>query len=193
MTTYRVDHDSMYGWPIIVKVNDNGSEESQAPTPDGSGKLRAGFDAWNATQVPPLVVAIVPPASQPHPSFDYAKPFTNNKELWVQMLKAMDDARAPFVVDPTTTGQTILANLRAQVKAVVAVLAPAPQGIKNALIQARVLAGSSTPEPLIPTTVDTMLAPELRIIIDVCEKAAIKGAGLVSLAALFQESLDNGG
>lgn len=186
--TYRVDHDPDHGWPIIVRININGSETSQAANPTGDGPLRPEFDAWNATQVPPLVVAIVPPPPPPTPTFfNYAQPFVNNGALWVKMWKALDDARATFVVSGATAG-TILTNLKAQVTAVVAVIATAPQGVQDALTQERVLEGSTT-AVLNSAGIAALTAAEARIIIDVCQKAATKGIAL-AIASLFL-SLDS--
>ncbi len=180
--TYRVDHDSVHGWPIIVRLNPNGSETSQAPTPDGSGSLRAEFDVWNATQLPPLVVAIVPPVVPPTPFFDYASPYLTNVALWVRMWKALDDARAPFVLAGATP-VTILTNLKAQVTAVVAVIATAPQGVQDALTQERVLEGSTT-AVLNGVGIAALTVVEARIIIDVCQKAATKGLALATASVV---------
>lgn len=182
MATYRVDHAPLNGWPIIVRVNLDGSETSQAPTPDGFGPLRAEFDVWNATQQPPLVVAIVVPPPPSTTFFDYAQPYVSNGALWVKMWKALDDARTPFVVSGATAA-TILTNLKAQITAVVAVIVTGPQGVQDALTQERVLEGSTT-AVLNGAGIAALTAVEARIIIDVCQKAATKGIAL-AVASMF--------
>lgn len=181
--TYRVDHQHDNGWPIIVRINLNGSETSQAPTADGSGPLRAEFDTWNADQVPPLAVSIVIPPPPPTPFADYARPFVNNVALWVRMHKALDDVRTTFVASGATAA-TILANNQDQVRAVVAVIATAPQGVIDALIQERVLEGSTTTEPLTDAKINAMAIGECRIIINMCQKAANKGIALAVAATM---------
>jgi len=183
---FRVDHDPINGYPIIVRINPNGSETSQAPNPTGAGPLRTEFDIWNATQIPPLVVAIAVPVVPPTPFGDYARAFVVNAPLWVRMHKALDDARAPFVISPPAaiTAATILANNRAQVSALVAVISTAPQGVIDAFIQERVLEGSTTPEPLNALAISTMTVAECRIIINMCQKAANKGIAIAVAANL---------
>lgn len=127
----------------------------------------------------------------PTPFFDYAQPFVNNSALWVKIWKALDDTRALFALSPTPTATTILANLRAQVNAVVAVIATAPQGVQDALIQERILEGSTTAEPLNPTAVSTMTAAECRIVIDVCQKAATKGMALALASFVLKNYIDS--
>lgn len=180
--SYRVDHEDGTGWPIIVRINANGSTTSQVATADGHGQLRAEFDAWNATQVPPLVVEIAIPTPPSTPFGDYAQPFVANAALWVRIHKALDDVRATFVLNPAPTAATILANNRAQVSALVAVIVTAPQGVIDAFIQERILEGSTTPEPLNAAAIASMTVAECRIIINMCQKAANKGIAIAVAA-----------
>jgi hypothetical protein len=120
----------------------------------------------------------------PKPFFDYSQVYLANIGIWVRMWKALDDARAPFLLTPTPTAVTILANLRSQVSGAVAVIAAAPQGVIDALTQERILEGSTTPDPLNALAISTMTAAECRIVIDVCQKAATKGIALAAAARI---------
>lgn len=128
--------------------------------------------------------AAIAEANNPRPILNWAQGYVSNLKIWILMLKAMDDTRAAFALSPTPTAQTILANLRAQVSAVVAVIATGPQGLQDALTRERILEGSTMPDPLNQTAINAMTAAECRIILDVCQKAAAIGVGVCAGAFL---------
>lgn len=114
---------------------------------------------------------------------DYAAPYVNNIRMWVKIEKALDDNRANLVLSPTPTAATILANMKAQVNAAIAVLASdASQAVKDEFIRERILQGSTTPEPLNAAAVNGMTIGELRIIQNVLKIAANKGLAIAAIA-----------
>lgn len=115
----------------------------------------------------------------PTPIKDYAQGFINNLALWVKLHKAIDDERNTFDISTATAG-TILSKVRAQLKAVRAIIATAPQGVIDKFHQERVLQGSTTALPFTDAAIDGMTVAECRICLSVARLAANQGLAIVS-------------
>jgi hypothetical protein len=145
-------------------------------TADGHGPLRAEFDAWNATQVPPLVVEIAIPTPPPTPFQDYARPFVANAPLWVRIDKTLDDARATLPVSPTAADITTCLKLQAS-NVTALIVNNAPPGIIAAFTAERQLRS-------LTTAINSMTNAQLVALIDLGRIAASQGLTLAIAATM---------
>lgn len=144
------------------------------------------FLAWNAAEATPLSLDNISVTPIPTPILDYAKPFLNNASLWVRLHKAIDNERSTFDIS-TASAVTILAKVRAQLKAVRAVIATAPQGVIDEFHRERVLQGSTTPLPFNDAAIDAMTVGECRICLSVARLVANQGLSIVTAINILNQ------